>query len=125
MLGCAPRLRKSANGKSSLAAWLGFAAWLVPLGLLSACGASPPTADDIRRAYAIHVENDPVHERGLRAKRAPAVIPRQDPDCTRDGWSHFDCRIRVIFETPTAPRSQEQTIHIRRDRGAWVIDSAN
>ena len=63
------------------------------------CGVAPPATDEIRRAYAEHVEADRVHERGLQAKEAPVVIPQQEASCSRDGRTHFDCRIRVIFET--------------------------
>lgn len=105
------------------------AAWRVvgaaPLVLLSACGVAPPTTDEIRRAYAEHVEADRIHERGLQAKEAPVVIPQQEANCSRDGRTHFDCRIRVIFETAAGPRSQEQNVHIRREGGAWIIDSVN
>lgn len=78
---------------------------------------------DVRSAYAQHVEQDPVHEVGLKAKEPPAVIPNQEPECSSDGSGHFDCRIRVIYETKAARRSEEQTIHIRRADGGWVIDS--
>ena len=100
-------------------------AWLAPLSLLSGCGVSPPTTDDIRGAYAKHVEADRVHERGLQAKQAPLVIPQQEPNCSRDGRTHFDCRIRVIFETAAGPRSEEQNVHVRHEDGAWIIDSVN
>ena len=93
--------------------------------LLASCGPKPPTAQEIRDAYAKHVTDDPVHEVGLRARQAPVVIPQQEPVCTRDGGTHFDCRIRVIFETEAGPRSQEQRVHIRREAGAWIMDSVN
>lgn len=93
--------------------------------LVAGCGPPPPTAEDIRQAYADHVRRDPVHERGLQAKEAPMAIPQQRPSCTRDGRTHFDCRIRVIFETQAGRESQEQQIHIRRERDSWVIDSIN
>lgn len=98
---------------------------LVPLALLSGCGAPPPTTDDIRRAYAEHVQADRVHEVGLEAKQAPIVIPQQEPNCSRDGRTHFDCRIRVIFETVAGPRSEEHKVHIRREGGSWIADSVN
>lgn len=90
-----------------------------------ACGWQPPTADEIRRAYAAHVRMDPVHEVGLEAKNPPVVIPNQEPRCTSDGNAHFDCRIRVIFETRSGPRSQEQVVHVRSANGGWAIDSVN
>ena len=95
--------------------------------MLTACGGQeiPPTTDEIRRAYAAHLISDPVHERGLEANQPPAVIPNQDPICIRDSNSHFDCRIKVIFETGRKLRSEEQTIHIQRETGRWVIDSLN
>lgn len=99
--------------------------WLAPFALLSGCGVAPPTTDDLRRAYAEHMEADRVHERGLQAKQAPLVIPQQEPNCSRDGRTHFDCRIRVIFETAAGPHSEEQNVHVRFEGGAWIIDSIN
>ena len=101
---------------------------LVPLAaflLLSACGTTPPTTQEIREAYADHVRSDRVHEVGLRAKQAPVMIPQQEPRCSHDGSTHYDCRIRVIFETAGGPRSEEQSVHIRHEGGAWIIDSVN
>lgn len=95
------------------------------IGSLSSCGVPAPTTEDLRQAYAAHVQVDRVHERGLEAKHAPLVIPQQESNCSRDGRTHFDCRIRVIFETPAGHRSEEQNVHIRRDGAAWVIDSVN
>lgn len=92
---------------------------------LAACAEEPPTAYDIRQAYAAHMERDPVHEVGLRAKAAPVAIPQQEPNCRSDGNAHFDCRIRVIYETSAGRRSEEQLIHIRRENGTWLIDSIN
>ena len=106
-------------------AWRRGAPWMVVPLLLSSCGAPPPTTEDIRRAYAEHVEADRVHERGLQAKQAPLVIPQQEPNCSRDGRTHFDCRIRVIFETEAGPHSEEQNVHVRREGGTWIIDSVN
>ena len=99
--------------------------WLTSLAFLWGCGAPPPTTDDIRRAYAEHVEADRVHELGLQAKQAPLVIPQQDANCRRDGTAHFDCRIRVIFETAEGPRSEEHAVHIRSEGGSWIVDSVN
>lgn len=110
-----PRMRDFCAGAVAAATFL----------LVSACSSQPPTAEEIRAAYAAHVREDPVHEVGLRAKAAPAVIPNQEPRCTSDGNGHFDCRIRVIFETTSEPRSQDQLIHIRSEGGTWVIDSIN
>lgn len=93
--------------------------------LLSACGGRPPTTEEIRQAYADHVQRDRVHEVGLQAKQAPLVIPQQQPLCTHDGKSHFDCRIRVIFETADGPRSEEHDVHVRREGGTWIMDSVN
>ena len=93
--------------------------------LLTSCGPKPPTAQEIRDAYARHVRADPVHEVGLKARQAPIVIPQQEPVCTPDGNAHFDCRIRVIFETDAGPKSEEQRVHIRREGGSWVMDSVN
>lgn len=118
----APFWRESSPGGAAARC---LAAGILPLALLSACGAPAPTAEELRQAYATHVEADRVHERGLRAKEAPVVIPQQEPNCSRDGTSHFDCRIRVIFETPAGPRSQEQNVHVRRDGASWAIDSIN
>lgn len=89
------------------------------------CGVPAPTTEELRQAYAEHVEADRVHERGLEAKQAPVVIPQQEATCSRDGRTHFDCRIRVIFETPAGPRSEEQNVHVRRDGVSWAIDSIN
>lgn len=111
--------------------WSGFPrgsriAAAAPLTFLAAsCADRPPTAEDIRQAYAAHVERDPVHGAGLKAVEAPAVIPYQEPRCSSDGNYHFDCRITVIFETRAGRHSQEQVIHIRRTDGAWHIDSIN
>lgn len=100
---------------------------LAPFSIIAAsCGAeTPPTAADIRIAYAAHVAADTSHGRGLNAVEAPAVIPFQEPKCSADGNYHFDCRITVIFETPAGRRSQEQAIHIRRSADEWHIDSIN
>jgi hypothetical protein len=95
------------------------------LAFLSACGVPAPTTAELRQAYADHVESDRVHERGMEAKQAPVVIPQQEPSCSRDGWAHFDCRLRVIFETPAGRRSEEQNVHVRRHGDSWVIDSIN
>lgn len=96
------------------------------LGCLVGCaGPEPPTTEDIRSAYAAHMRRDPVHEIGLSAQAPPAVIPNQSPICTSDGGSHFDCRIRVIFETKGRKRSDEEKVHIRRDGESWIIDSLN
>ena len=92
---------------------------------LSGCGRAPPTVDDIRAAYTAHVQADRVHEKGLGANEAPLVIPNQEPACTSDSGGHFDCRVRVIFETSQGRQSQEQIVHIRRDEGMWVVDSMN
>ena len=81
--------------------------------------------EDIRQAYAAHVDADPVHEVGLGARAQPAVIPNQDLRCSSDGNSHFDCRVRVIFETSSERRSQDQLVHVRREGGTWIIDSVN
>lgn len=81
------------------------------IGSLSSCGVPAPTTEELRQAYAAHVQVDRVHERGLEAKHAPLVIPQQEPNC--------------IFETPAGHRSEEQNVHIRRDGAAWVIDSVN
>lgn len=113
------------TAKSPIVGAIGLLRGLVPLALLSGCGAPPPTTDDIRRAYAEHVRLDRVHERGLEAKQAPLVIPQQEPICSRDGRTHFDCRIRVIFETTAGPRSEEHNIHIRLESGSWIADSVN
>jgi hypothetical protein len=113
------------TGAGSTALMVLRACWLTPLALLAGCGAPPPTTDEIRRAYSEHVEADRVHERGLQAKEAPVVIPQQEANCSRDGRTHFDCRIRVIFETAAGARSQEQNVHIRREADAWIIDSVN
>lgn len=102
-----------------------FGLWPVALALLASCGVQPPTAEEIHHAYAEHVHADRAHELGLQAKQAPVVVPQQEPRCTADGNAHFDCRIRVIFETDAGPRSQEQQVHIRRESGRWVIDSIN
>ena len=91
--------------------------------LLSSCGRQSPTVEEIRIAYATHMQRDRVHERGLRAKQTPVVIPQQDPQCTADGNAHFDCRIRIFFENPAGRRSEEQHIHIRRVAEGWAIDS--
>ncbi len=61
----------------------------------------------------------------MRARAQPVVIPNQEPDCSSDGNGHFDCRIRVIYESPAGPASQQQTIHIRRTADSWIIDSLN
>lgn len=98
---------------------------LTALLTLTGCGTQAPTTDQIRTAYAAHLAADPVHKEGLRANEAPAVIPQQEPACRSDGNGHFDCRIRVVFETSSSRRSQEQMIHIRRENGAWIIDSVN
>lgn len=116
---------EGSTGERHVAPAAGRVRWLAPLALLSGCGTPPPSTDDIRRAYAEHVEADRVHERGLQAKQAPLVIPQQEPNCSRDGRTHFDCRIRVIFETAGGPRSEEQNVHVRHEGGAWIIDSVN
>lgn len=69
------------------------------------------------------MQRDPVHERGMYARRAPAVLPHQLADCSADGNGHFDCRVRVIFETAAGRRSVRQFVHIRRARETWVIES--
>lgn len=117
--------RSPAGRKARLARRAGLVFSVTPLWLLNACAEEPPTALDIRQAYAAHMERDPVHGVGLRAKAAPVAIPQQDPDCRSDGGAHFDCRIRVIYETRAGPRSEEQVIHIRRENGSWLIDSIN
>lgn len=61
----------------------------------------------------------------MQANAQPAVIPQQEPICSSDGNGHFDCRIRVIYETRTTRRSEEQMIHIRRTGSGWAIDSVN
>lgn len=100
--------------------------WFVLAALaLAGCGRAPPTIDDIRNAYTAHVRADRVHEKGLGANQAPLVIPNQEPVCTSDGGGHFDCRVRVIFETRDGRRSQEQMVHIRSDERAWVVESMN
>ncbi len=100
--------------------------WFVLASLaLTGCGRAPPTIDDIRNAYTAHVRADRVHEKGLGANEAPLVIPKQEPACSPDGGGHFDCRVRVIFETAQGRQSEEQIVHIRRDGGAWVIESMN
>lgn len=100
--------------------------WFVLAALaLAGCGRAPPTIEDIRDAYTAHVQADLVHEKGLGASEAPLVIPNQEPACTSDGGGHFDCRVRVIFETPQGRHSQEQKVHVRRDQGSWTIDSMN
>ena len=98
---------------------------VVGLPVLASCGPKPPTTEEIRDAYARHVRDDPVHEVGLKARQAPIVIPQQEPVCSSDGNAHFDCRIRVIFETQAGPRSQEQSVHIRHEGGRWIMDSVN
>ena len=103
-------------------------AGIISLALLflGACAERPPTVTDIRNAYAQHLQHDPVHEIGLKAKAPPLVIPSQEPNCVPDGTQHFDCRIKVIYENTEGPRSQEQRIHIRRaDSNTWIIDSLN
>ena len=120
-----PKAARKGSTRRSPVALARLAALLGHLSLLSGCGVSPPTTDDIRRAYAEHVKVDRVHERGLQAKQAPLVIPQQEPNCSRDGRTHFDCRIRVIFETAAGPRSEEQNVHVRHEGGAWIIDSVN
>ena len=97
--------------------------WIIATIAITACGSPPPTVENLRQAYAAHVEEDRVHKTGLQAQEAPVVIPNQQPNCTRDGGAHFDCRIRVIFETEGRKRSQEQVVHIKREGGAWIIDS--
>lgn len=92
---------------------------------LASCGSRPPTTEEIRDAYARHVRDDPVHEVGLKARQAPVVIPQQEPACSSDGDTHFDCRIRVIFETDAGRKSEEQRVHIRREGRSWVMDSVN
>lgn len=101
--------------------------WFVLAALpLSGCSStSPPTIDEIRNAYTVHVRADRVHEKGLDAYEAPAVIPNQEPACVSDGGGHFDCRVRVIFETSEGRRSEDQMVHIRRDEETWTIDSMN
>ena len=101
------------------AVWLPLAAAL----FLAGCGGRPPTVEELRTAYATHMRDDPVHEKGLSAKEAPAVIPQQEPRCKSDGNGHFDCRIRVIYETEGSRHSKEQAIHVRREGGGWIIDS--
>jgi hypothetical protein len=93
--------------------------------VVASCNAHPPTADEIRDAYAAHLKADPVHEVGMRANTSPAVIPQQEPACSSDGNAHFDCRIRVIYETSAGRHSQEQMVHVRRSGGSWVVDSVN
>lgn len=104
---------------------LRWAVCLGAVGLVGCGGPEPPTMEEIRSAYAAHMRRDPVHEIGLAAQAPPAVLPNQAPLCTSDGGSHFDCRIKVIFETKGSKRSDEQKIHIRRDGGSWIIDSLN
>lgn len=98
-----------------------LAALLLPAG--TACGTPPPTTEEIREAYAAHMRADPVHEIGLKARQTPVVIPSQEPVCSSDGDAHFDCRIRVIYETKQARRSEDQTLHIKREGGTWIIES--
>lgn len=115
-------MRPAIEGLSAVGARI---ALVSPLVLLAACGQQAPTVEEIREAYAAHMRRDPVHERGLRAKDAPAVIPQQEPQCTPDGRTHFDCRIRVVFETPAGRHSQEQAVHIKLERGTWSVESIN
>ena len=117
--------RSPADRRAKPAQQAGLVFSMMPLLLLNACAEQPPTALDIRQAYAAHMERDPVHGVGLRAKAAPVAMPQQEPDCRSDGDAHFDCRIRVIYETRAGRRSEEQVIHIRRANGSWLIDSIN
>ena len=118
----APRLaatRLDQKGAAFPVVWLPLATAL----FLAGCSERPPTVEELRTAYATHMRGDPVHEKGLSAKEAPVVIPQQEPRCKSDGSGHFDCRIRVIYETDGDRHSKEQAIHVRREGGGWIIDS--
>lgn len=101
-------------------------AFALVLACLGGCErAKPPTIDEVRRAYAAHMRLDPVHELGMRAKTRPALIPTQEPLCTADNASHFDCRIDVFYEAAGARRSSREFIHIVRQTHGWQIESVN
>lgn len=87
-----------------------------------------PTTDEIRSAYAAHVAADPAHAVGLAARSPLAVIPNQQPACTPDGNSHFDCEIDVFYDVGGGNRdrrSARHAFHIRKDGSSWVIESLN
>lgn len=121
-----------ANNPSSVRGWrqvLVKATLISMLVTLEGCQRQKaPATDEIRAAYAAHVAADPAHAVGMAAKSPPAVIPNQQPDCTPDGNSHFDCEINVFYDVGAGnrdKRSARHTLHIRKVESSWVIESLN